>query len=64
MIINIKTFKNKIKHIKETMFNNNSYKNDNIVKSIMIEINRKLYMTDNVIIQTQIDLLNKQINSI
>jgi N-formylglutamate amidohydrolase len=47
-----------------TIVNNNSYQKDNRVKSIMIEINRKLYMSNNAIDNKKIQLLNTQIQSI
>ena len=45
-----------------TMVNNKSYLKDKRVNSIMIEFNRKLYMTENYeIINEKVELLNKQI---
>lgn len=47
-----------------TIVNNNSYQKDKRVKSIMIEINRKLYMEDHNIIDSKVELLNKQITDL
>jgi len=46
------------------MVNTNAYLKDGRVQSIMIEVNKKLYMTDGIVIPEKIKFLNNTIKSL